>query len=276
MKNILEIIDKKLKALREAEETSPEAEKELQDILGDSYPEFVAKLGQNITDPKFKAAIKSLAKQKPIKTTDISASVKNLKPTQNEIDVTNSLKFPLTSVASAESLLKGGTVAIANAKIVTGGGGKFIIDGHHRWSQAYVTNPEVKLAALDLSNIKNPMDGLKATQLGIAGNIGKVPTQSVQGSNLLTMGEAELKKYVTNTITDEVLEVFKKYQKGDSKEAVANYIWNNVKEMQSNNQPVPGAPKRDIMPQTDTAPDWEKDAAVPVAESMFPLWNKIK
>jgi len=276
MPKLIDLIEEQLLILLEAEETSPEAEKELQDILGDSYPEFVAKLGQNITDPKFRAAIKSLADQNPIQTSDISAPVKNLKPTQNEIDVDKSLKFPLTNSASAEGLLKGGTVAIAGKKIVTGGGGEFIIDGHHRWSQAYVTNPEVKLAALDLSNIKNPMDGLKATQLGIAGDIGKVPTQSVQGSNLLTMGEAELKKYVIDTTTDEVLEVFKKYQKGDSKEAVANYIWNNVKEMQSNNQPVPGAPKRDIMPQTDTAPDWEADAAVPVAESIFPLWNKIK
>ena len=239
MKQLLEIIEQKLKALREAEDKTASAnlnpETELKNILKSDYTTFVQKLGQNINDPKFKEAIKTAADKDPIKTSDIDAPVKNLKPSQNEIDVDKSLKYPLTDTTSAESLLKGGTVAIAGKKIVTGGGGKFIVDGHHRWSQAYVINPDIKISALDISNITNPIDGLKSTQLGIAADIGKVPVASVQGSNLLKMGEKELKAYVIKTITDEVLEVFKKYKKGDTKEAVADFIWNNVKQMQTNN-----------------------------------------
>ena len=188
-----------------------------------------------------------------------SGAAMGFMPTQNEIDVDKSLKFPLTDASSAESCLKGGNVSIAGKSIVTGGGGKFIIDGHHRWSQLYCINPDASITAIDI-DISNPMDGLKATQLGIAGDIGKVPTATVQGENLLKIGEKELKNYVIETITPEVLEVFKKAGKGDNAEAISEYIWKNVQQMQQNNQPVSGAPERGIMPQTDDAENWTGDA----------------
>jgi hypothetical protein len=254
------------------------ADQKVKDILGASYPEFVQKLGDNIKDPKFVAAIEKFSKENPLKTTDIDVPVKDLKPTQNEIDVNKSLSYPLTNAKSAATLLKGGTVAIAGKKIVTAGGGKFIIDGHHRWSQSYVINPDIKIASLDISNIDDGIDGLKATQLGIAADIKKVPTASVKGSNLLKMGENELKAYVKDTITKEVMKEFVKAGKvkvNSNKDAdnlsdknlnqVANFIWENVKQMQGGNQPVSGAPKRDIMPQTDDAPNW--DAKAPALES---------
>ena len=220
-------------------------EQKVKDILGANYPDFVKKLGDNIKDPKFVAAIEKFSEKNPIKTADISPAVSDLQPTQNEIDVDKSLSYPLTDAKSAATLLKGGTVAIAGKKIVTAGGGKFIIDGHHRWSQAYVINPDIKISALDIANVDDGIDGLKATQLGIAANIKKVPQAKVKGSNLLKMGETELKKYVRKTITKEVMKEFVKAGKvnaGSNKAAddlssnnlnqVANYIWENVKKMQ--------------------------------------------
>jgi uncharacterized coiled-coil DUF342 family protein len=235
-------------------------EQELKNILKADYPTFVQKLGDNINDPKFRDAIKSISNQYPIKTTDVSPKVTNLKPTQNEIDVDKSLKFPLTNAQSAAVCLKGGPVSIAGKNIVTGGGGKFIIDGHHRWSQLYCMNPEASITAMDVSNITDPIAGLKATQLGIAGDIGKVPVAKVEGQNLLKMGKDALVNYVVKTITPEVLEVFKKANKGNDANAVAEYVWKNVEQMQQNNQPVSGAPGRNIMPQTDDATNWEQDA----------------
>ncbi len=256
--------------IKEAEEeqkqvatVDPETENELKDILKADYPTFVQKLGDNISDPKFQQAIKAVADKTPIKTTDLAPSVKDLKPTQNEIDVDKSLKFPLTNAQSADVCLKGGTVSIAGKKIVTGGGGKFIIDGHHRWSQLYVVNPEAKISSLDISNVTDPIAGLKATQLGIAGDIGKVPTAKVEGNNLLVMGKDALVAYVEKTVTPEVIEVFKKYGKGDNAKAVGEYIWKNVETMQQNNKPVSGAPGRGIMPQTDDAKNWANDAPNP-------------
>ena len=262
---------------------SSEKEDEVKAILKADYPTFVQKLGDNIKDPKFRAAIKSIANKAPIQTTDIAPKVTDLKPTQNEIDVTKSLQFPLTNVTSAEVILKGGTISVAGKKIITGGGGKFIIDGHHRWSQVYVVNPEASITAIDISNIENPIDGLKATQLGIAGDTGKIDTVTVSGQNLLKMNETQLKKYVVKTITPEVAEVFKnilgmeklnaasnitkealnQMELATLKPLIANYIWKNVQMMQQNNQPVPNAPKRDIMPQTDNAKQWTDDAVVP-------------
>jgi hypothetical protein len=253
-------------------------DQKVKDILGASYPEFVQKLGDNIKDPKFVAAIEKFSKENPVQTSDKNVPVTELQPTQNEIDVNKSLIYPLTNPKSASELLKGGDVAIARKKIVTAGGGKFIIDGHHRWSQAYVINPEISIAALDITNIDDGIDGLKATQMGIAASIKKVPTASVKGSNLLKMGENELKAYVKDTITKEVMKEFVKAGKvkvNSNKDAdnlsdknlnqVANFIWENVKQMQGGNQPVSGAPKRDIMPQTDDAPNW--DAKAPALES---------
>jgi microcompartment protein CcmL/EutN len=240
-------------------------EQELKNILKADYPTFVQKLGDNINDPKFQAAIKSIASKYPIKTSDISPKVTDLKPTQNEIDVDKSLKFPLTNAQSAAICLKGGPVSIAGKNIVTGGGGKFIIDGHHRWSQLYCMNPEASITAMDVNNITDPIAGLKATQLGIAGDIGKVPVAKVEGQNLLKMGKDALISYVIKTITPEVLEVFKKANKGSDANAVAEYVWKNVELMQQKNQPVSGAPGRGIMPQTDDATKWKDDAVNPQA-----------
>jgi len=108
-------------------------EQELKNLLKVDYPLFVKELGDNIKDPKFIAAIKSLSDKYPLNFKSATPKVGDLKPTQNEIDVDKSLKFPLTNADSAMACLKGGVIAVAGKRIITGGGGKFIIDGHHRY-----------------------------------------------------------------------------------------------------------------------------------------------
>ena len=230
---------------------------DLKDLLKMDYSLFVKELGNNIKDPKFINAIKSLSDQYPLNFKTVNPVVGELKPSQNEIDVNKSLKFPLTNADSARICLKGGVIAVAGKRIITGGGGKFIIDGHHRWSQVCALNPEAKIAAIDLSDIKDPMKALKATQLGIAADLGKIDTAEVEGDNLLKMSKDTLINYVVKTITPNVLEEFKKAGKGDSPEAVGQFIWTNVDKMQKDNQPVSGAPERGIMPQTDDATNWQ-------------------
>jgi len=230
---------------------------DLKDLLKMDYSLFVKELGDNIKDPKFINAIKSISDQYPLNFKTVNPIVGELKPSQNEIDVNKSLKFPLTNADSARICLKGGVIAVAGKRIITGGGGKFIIDGHHRWSQVCALNPEAKIAAIDLSDIKDPMKALKATQLGIAADLGKIDTAEVEGDNLLKMSKDILINYVVKTITPNVLEEFKKAGKGDSPEAVGQFIWTNVDKMQKDNQPVSGAPERGIMPQTDDATNWQ-------------------
>jgi len=233
-----------------------EAQEELKTILKKDYVSFVKELGDNIKDPKFLDAIKSLSSSAPVKTSAISPACTDLQPTQNEVVMDKSLSYPLKDPASAEMYLKGGVVAPAGKSIVTGGGGKFVIDGHHRWSQVFCINPTAKIKSLDLTDIKKPLEALKATQIGIAAQTGTVPTAAGGGVNLFQVGESELKKYVIDNIKEPVVEVFKKYDKGDTPEAIADYIWGNVQTLKKQSPPVAGAPKRDVMPQTDDAPAW--------------------
>lgn len=233
------------------------AKDELKKILKKDYVSFVKELGDNINDQKFLDAIKSLSNDMPLNTAAISPVCADLQPTQKEVVMDKSLAYPLKDATSAEANLKGGVVAPEGRSIVTGGGGKFVIDGHHRWSQVFCINPDAKIKAIDLTDIKKPLEALKATQIGIAAQTGTIPTAAGGGGvNLFTVGEGELKKYVIDNIQDPVVEVFKKYDKGDTKEAIADYIWGNVQILKKESPPVSGAPKRDVMPQTDDAPDW--------------------
>ena len=234
----------------------------------DSYESFVTQLGDAVADSKVAAVLAAGADDgepadEKITLTDGDIDVTALRPTQNEIALDKSLTYPLTDVKSAESCLKGGTVAIAGKRIITAEG-SYVVDGHHRWSQLYAMNKDAKIAVTDMvsKDLKNPLDFLKITQVAIAADLGKVETQTAKGSiNLITISEDQLKKFVIDTITGPVLDVFKKYNKATTKEEAADYIWTNVQSMQKTSKPVEGAPKRDFMPQTDDATNWKKLAA---------------
>ena len=250
--------------------SSSSEEATLKSILKTDYSTFVKLLGQNIKDAKFLAAIKSLSNKDRVDLKSMTLIAKNLRPTQNEVDLTQSLAFPLKDANSMKTNLAGGPVAIRGNPIVTSGGGKYIIDGHHRWSQVYVCNPNCSMSAVDISDIKGPFSALKAAQLGIAAATGTVPVATVEGQNLFTIDQQTLTSYVINTIVPEVLAVMRQYKlvtatdENQAKRQAAAYLWRNVQFMQKNNTPVQGAPERGIMPQTDTAKDsWHKDAPNP-------------
>lgn len=241
-----------MKLLDLLNEADSKFDNKLKQIFKQNYPGFVSALGKFVGDPKFR---------KFIKDTDTSKSQVSLKaipvskliPTQNEVDITKSLEFPLKkNPDSAKIALNGGTVKVMSPIIVFNG--KYIIDGHHRWSQLYAMNKDAKIVAYDFTNpdITKPTDALKATQIAIVGaGATKIPTASAKGINLLTIGEAELKKYVQETIVDTVINLFKEIKDIDGKDAIADYIWDNVSSMKKTSQPVAGAPKRDVMPQAD-------------------------
>jgi hypothetical protein len=252
-----------------------DAENDLKDILKKDYSTFVKELGDNINDPKFLDAIKTLIDSAPVKVSSMSPACADLKPTQNEVIMDKSLSYPLKDSTSAETYLKGGVVSVAGKSIVTAGGGEYVIDGHHRWSQLYCINPDAKIKSLDLTDITNPIDALKATQIGIAAQTGTIPSSAGGGVNLFSCGEDELKSYVINNVKESVVEVFKKYKKGDTPEEIADYIWDNVQELRKSSAPVAGAPARDVMPQTDDAPQWV-DNTFNVEKLPEGLLNRLK
>lgn len=229
-----------------------------------NYDEFVSKLSDLAKDPKVQSFIKSGKADGDLdddKLTAVSAAipVKTLKPTQNEIDVDKSLKWPLTKPESLKSALQKGPVTLGGPIVVYNG--EYIIDGHHRWSQLYAIDKDAVINAVDLRGPKmNPIDILKVMQLAIAAELGKVPTASVKGKNLLKVDGRFVADYVVNNIADECVKVFiamrgKKYGVSDKNSIAGRIIVPNVMEMQKTSQPVPGAPSRDVMPQTDDAKD---------------------
>jgi len=261
------ISSKKLKAKKQKVQDFNDVN--LKTILKEDYQTFVKKLGENIIDPKFRAAIRSLSAENKVNFEDIGDPVSTLIPTQNEIDVDKSLKFPLTAPASARAFLNcEEPIKIIGKRIVTADYGHYVIDGHHRWSQVYSINPLCEMAALDLTDVKDPINALKGTQLGIAGGkdkngkeITEIPIALVEGRNLLKISEVDLEAYVVKTLTDPVLAVFKAWDEQlDTKAKVAGYIWGNVREMQMKNRPVAGAPGRGFMPQTDLVVNWTENA----------------
>ena len=223
---------------------------EIKKLLGKDYASFVKTLGQFIKEPKFLEALRAGSQSgQKLQLNKMSPAVSNLHPCQNEIDITASLSYPLSLADCASKYLAGGTITV-KGPIITGGNGKYIIDGHHRWSQVYLLNPKAQIVALDVSGVNNPDKALKVVQLGIAASSGKIPSEPVKGTNLLQIAETTLKQYVLNNIQDQVVQVFQQYKFAD-KNAIADYIWKNTQMMQQRNAPVSPAANRNIMPQTD-------------------------
>ena len=254
----------------------------LQGIFKQNYKTFVGALGSFARDPKFRAFVKNADETKSTVKL-VSIPVTKLIPTQDEIDVNKSLRYPLTIPTTAQQTLKGGAVKIV-APIITFNG-RYIVDGHHRWSQLYAMNKEARIVAYDFTNqeIKKPLDALKVTQLAIIGaGATKISSSTVEGDNLLTIKEKRLKYYVMKTVTQQVLYAFEESgkinQEGDAtayRKAVADYVWSNVHQMQQTSQPVSGAPNRGVMPQADDVPGGQK-ATVAALTRGLPALAEIK
>ena len=257
-------------------------EEEAQEVKGVSwdsnYEAFVSALKSNASDPKVQAFIKAGKLDKDENDDKFSFNSSNLPvagltPTQNEIDVDKSLGWPLKKAESFLNFVKGaGQTFTLGSPIVTYKG-KYIIDGHHRWSQLYACNKDASIAAVDISvEGLDPLDVLKAVQAAIAIETGDVPVQSVEGTNLLKIDESGLQAWLKSKMSPAFLEackadegalsIMKKAgsEGGEVGELVGAFIWTNVQDMQAQSQPVPGAPKRDFMPQTDNI-DWQKPLA---------------
>jgi len=241
-----------------------EAAQRLKSIFNErDYQTFVGELQQNVNDPKIRKLIMSgLLDGDPsddkVQVRKVRIPVTRLKPTQNEIGFENSLKNPITKyVGMIKPIIETGYYNIGS--ILTGGG-SFIIDGHHRWSQIFCLNPEGMIDAIDLVSLTDPMQALKVTQMAIAGIKGNVPQSAAKGVNLLNTNPQVVAEYVAKTASDQAVQAFEAAQgnatwdrikqNGDIRQAAGEYMAWAVSQMQANNQPVVNAPPRDFMPQT--------------------------
>jgi len=260
---------------------------ELKNISKLDYASFINQLGELAKDPKLKAAIDSgLADDNTVDdkfefSGPTPIAVRGCKPTQNEVVMSKSLKFPL-AISSKEQLdemlkskdknspytMKGesGPLYIV---VFNSGGVNYVIDGHHRWSQVYACNPDAHLVSLVMTskNENDAKDVLKAVQLSILKvvqdtaspeNVVLPKAEGTGGNvneNLFTCPEDVLKEYVIDNVKETFLTSAKEagHIKEADKSLAAEYICNNVKDLRENSQPVKDAPNRELMPQTDGA-----------------------
>jgi hypothetical protein len=162
-------------------------------------------------------------------------AAKDLTPTQMDIDMEKSLGDQMKNrwdPPSTESALQqvvtmpspGGQIPLLTYN------NKYILDGHHRWSQVMMTNPEGMMTVSNLTGpaLQDEEAALKATQLAIAALAGNVETKGTK-INLLNFPPEAMAEYVRKNIAPEVLELLVKYKKissPDVEEAVKYYVGN--------------------------------------------------
>lgn len=272
-KEIKKVIKENNSSLTEAEEAGDAAAPKA--VNWDSnYTAFVAALKSNASDPKVQAFIKAGKLDKDenddkFSFSDTTLPVAGLIPTQNEIDVDKSLGWPMKKPTTFLDYVKGAGQSFTLGSPIVTYQGKYIIDGHHRWSQLYACNKDASIKATDIKvEGLEPLEVLKAVQAAIAIETGDVPVQKVEGTNLLKIDKSGLDAWIKTKVKPDFFDAVKadsdamKIMGGgdDVATAVGNFIWSNVEDMQAQSQPVPGAPKRDFMPQTDNV-DWQKPLA---------------
>jgi hypothetical protein len=203
-----------------------------------------------------------------------------LYPTQNEVGVDGSLSFPLGWAAGAEKGAKAFIYAMNDEpKIINGNPivvfqGKFVIDGHHRWSSTYCMNPKAVMQTVNLQNSAlegDPTKVLKAVQLAIAAEIDEVPSAQAKGENLFEVDPKQVESFISKKIPKEWYPLVAadqdtmnklELEKGDVEGLmikILDWVPNNVKVLQSKAGKVASKfGPRTTMPQTDNAKNWVK------------------
>ena len=230
-------------------------------------------------------AYKFDAKQKNIPVTQ-------LHPTQSEIDVDKSLGYPFKGPKEAEACMKmffKDPIVVMPFPLITFEG-KYIIDGHHRWSQVFAFNPDAKMDCFDITIKGGKVDEqemLKITQGFIAAKRaedgkGEIPANHVDGPNLFEMSAKEIKDKVVKEYCgkeggEEVNQIICSASKQDTTEELADYLCDNLLELQKENRAYSkkGNP-RGVMPQTDRGGDNPDDQKSAKPEAKGSVLNKFK
>ena len=187
----------------------------MQSLLGQEYTQFVKWLGNNIQDPKTQAIITAGiasrdgdAKDDVFGFQNAPIPVQDLRPTQSEIDIDKSLAYPLAKDPAQfiEKVVSNGPFTVVEPIITYNG--KYVIDGHHRWSTVYACNKNASINAVNLTMAgMDPLDVLKAVQMAIGAAKKEIPVQSVEGTNLLKVQGPQLAEWIKKTATPELLQL---------------------------------------------------------------------
>jgi len=191
--------------LNEQEEGALDLEK----ILGAEYTKFVGWLGNNIKDEKVRKFIAGGLADGGDPSDDMfgfseaAPAVSKLIPTQNEVDIDKSLAYPLVKTQGKQfiqNVSSNGPFTMGSPIVVFNG--KWIIDGHHRWSSLYACNKNATITAINMTiEGLDPLKALKAVQMSIGIKTGKIPINTVEGINLLTIDDQKLAQWILKNVS---------------------------------------------------------------------------
>lgn len=196
-------------------------------------------------------------------TATMNIKAKDLHPTQNEIDVGKSLSYQVSgkNPEQVKQILDGGPVTVNLPLVVYDYNGTYyIVDGHHRWSQVFLLNPNCEINSLVFKNsagntAQDPADMLRDFQGAIAiANDGEVPQSTVApGMNMFDWSSDQLREYLDKNIQDGMVSAYQDFYNSElDKDDIENSIIGNAGLMKKSNKPIKNAPSRAVMPQTDT------------------------
>ena len=146
----------------------------------ENYSQFVAALKKAVTEPDFVNLLRAGTSEDAVTVGNANPDVKGLTPVQKEIGLSNSFGFIIQNPDKLEATVKMAKSGAGgeSLKIVTLNTA-FIIDGHHRWSQLFMLNPNATIMSDDIVvPVSDSADGLKIAQLAIAAKVGIVPEAS--------------------------------------------------------------------------------------------------
>jgi hypothetical protein len=245
---ITKMVMERLQSLKEAPVDDFLAKKDA------ALPDFVSTLKGVAGDKEFQSVAgggtgDGNPKDEVVKIDRTSVKAIDLLPTQAEIGLDNSLEDQMSNKFKAAETALGlaGTPIVMPAPPpgppppILVFNGKFILDGHHRWSQVAMMNPNGEVAIDNMTSpaIKDNEQALKVMQLAIAAKAGNVVTKPFEGANLMKTSEEDVKNYVLKNIQDNVLQLLVQAEKIESadKQAAANYIGENFKLVAKNPGP---------------------------------------
>lgn len=224
----------------------------VQKLRDASYEELGDALEDVVSDPKLYAIFKEgfgngdLANVK-MSAQPTSIAVTQLLPTQSEIGLDNSLKYPLSQDCSA--LFKSPVTIVT--PIVTYRK-TFVIDGHHRWSQLFMMNPDAKITAINFNySEQSPFRALRNFQGAIAVAHKEVPKSYSKVNNVYEMSDSAIEKYVDENISDACWKSLVNVGVAEDRDSAIDYILDNISQLKDENKPYGDAPAREYMPQTN-------------------------
>ena len=261
---------KDLARLNEADEVentteTPEVKKtptKVKDMLSLPYEEFVKKLKENAKDSKVQAFL-NLGKKDGVPDDEVIKVEENasypcdqLLPTQSQIGLADSLGWlAKNNPKGAANLIKGDASTFENNRVLTANG-KYILDGHHRWSQVTLFDPKTSIPCINLTIPGlNDTQLLRVIQMAIAATYKDIYMKKADAATDIfddsKMSEEKIREKLPELIGEEMMEVCKQAWGCDENEVIEKMTKNAM--FIKSKKPA-NAPEREFMPQPgDTA-----------------------